>query len=302
MQTKSFLMCEPRDFNVSYVINPWMEAQVGQVDKTLAHTQWNNLYRIISEKATVHTITEQGGLPDLVFTANAAFLYKNVAYLSHFAFKERQPEAVLYAIALSKLGYQVNEHFLEKNIFFEGAGDALLSVDKKMLFLGYGHRSDKRCFDYLDQVLDQDLDYIAPLELVSPHFYHLDTCFCPLTDGHTLVHLPAFSSVSQDMLQAVLGDKLISVETEDAQVFACNAVEYADKCVVLNEASASLVAMLEERGFGVLQTPLTQYLKSGGAAKCLTLEIGHLNVAHSPENTAAIYSNEVKEVKEEVSK
>ena len=41
---KTFLMCEPRFFEVSYVINPWMKVNVGRVNQKLASRQWQTLF------------------------------------------------------------------------------------------------------------------------------------------------------------------------------------------------------------------------------------------------------------------
>ena len=37
------LVCPPTFFGVDYVINPWMEGQLGRVDRTRAQAQWNEL-------------------------------------------------------------------------------------------------------------------------------------------------------------------------------------------------------------------------------------------------------------------
>jgi len=54
--------------------------------------------------------------------------------------------------------------------------------------------------------------------------------------------------------------------------FACNAVNI-DRVVVMNKASDELQQQLADLGFEVVQTPLTEFLKAGGAAKCLTLRV-----------------------------
>jgi lysine-ketoglutarate reductase/saccharopine dehydrogenase-like protein (TIGR00300 family) len=44
-----------------------------------------------------------------------------------------------------------------------------------------------------------------------------------------------------------------------------------DRIIVLNKATPELKQCLGDRGFTVIETPLTEFLKAGGAAKCLTL-------------------------------
>ncbi len=58
----------------------------------------------------------------------------------------------------------------------------------------------------------------------------------------------------------------------DALAFACNAVNVGST-VVLNRASDALKAVLGESGFDVIETPLDEFLKAGGSAKCLTLRL-----------------------------
>ena len=66
--------------------------------------------------------------------------------------------------------------------------------------------------------------------------------------------------------------KRIAVGEEDALAFACNAVA-AGRTIVVNRASTALVEALGRRGFEVMQTPLSEFMKAGGSAKCLTLRL-----------------------------
>lgn len=109
------------------------------------------------------------------------------------------------------------------------------------------------------------------LRLIDDRFYHLDTCFCPLANGYLLYYPGAFDSYSNRMIEMrVAAEKRIVLEEADAVNFACNAVNI-DHIVVMNKASDALKARLSEVGFQILETPLTEFMKAGGAAKCLTL-------------------------------
>jgi lysine-ketoglutarate reductase/saccharopine dehydrogenase-like protein (TIGR00300 family) len=66
--------------------------------------------------------------------------------------------------------------------------------------------------------------------------------------------------------------KRIAIDERDAINFACNAVN-VDHVVLMNKASDGLKQRLADVGFQVLETPLTEFLKAGGAAKCLTLRV-----------------------------
>ena len=43
MTSGDFLMCTPRFYRVAYVINPWMEGNVGRTDAEVAMRQWERL-------------------------------------------------------------------------------------------------------------------------------------------------------------------------------------------------------------------------------------------------------------------
>jgi N-dimethylarginine dimethylaminohydrolase len=66
--------------------------------------------------------------------------------------------------------------------------------------------------------------------------------------------------------------KLIEVPAAEAQSFACNAV-VVGRHVVTNTGCPGLHAALKARGFEPIETPLGEFVKAGGSAKCLTLRL-----------------------------
>ncbi len=46
-----------------------------------------------------------------------------------------------------------------------------------------------------------------------------------------------------------------------------------DDTVVVNRATPAFVKTLAKAGFDVVQTPLSEFMKAGGSAKCLTLRL-----------------------------
>jgi lysine-ketoglutarate reductase/saccharopine dehydrogenase-like protein (TIGR00300 family) len=114
---------------------------------------------------------------------------------------------------------------------------------------------------------------VLSLRLIDDRFYHLDTCFCPLSGGYLLYYPGAFDSYSNHIIEGrVPAEKRIAIAETDAINFACNSVNVGQS-VVMNKASDSLKQRLADVGFNVIETPLTEFLKAGGAAKCLTLRI-----------------------------
>ena len=263
-----FLMCSPHHYEVDYVINPWMEGNIHRSSRDMAEQQWQGLYQLISAHANVELVKPQPGWPDMVFTANAGLILGKQVVLSRFLHPERQGEEPFFKAWFESYGYTVHE--LPKDLPFEGAGDALLDREGRWLWAGYGFRTELDAHPLAAQWLDIE---VLSLRLMDERFYHLDTCFCPLTDGYLLYYPPAFDAYSNRLIEMRLPThKRIPIGEADAVNFACNAVNI-DRVVIMNKASAGLKQQLTELGFQVLETPLTEFLKAGGAAKCLTLRL-----------------------------
>jgi lysine-ketoglutarate reductase/saccharopine dehydrogenase-like protein (TIGR00300 family) len=262
------LMCAPQHYDVDYAINPWMEGNIHRSSRELAQTQWQQLYEVLKTHATIELVEPQRGWPDMVFTANAGLVLGNTVVLSRFFHPERQGEEPYFHQWFESQGYTV--HQLPKSLPFEGAGDALLDRAGRWLWAGYGFRSELDSHPYLAKWLDVE---VLSLRLVDRRFYHLDTCFCPLTDGYLLYYPAAFDTYSNRLIELrVPAEKRIPITEADAVTFACNTVNI-DRLVVMNQASEKLQQSLRERGFTVIETPLSEFLKAGGAAKCLTLRV-----------------------------
>lgn len=261
-------MCSPDHYDVDYVINPWMEGNIHKSSRDRAVEQWHKLHHVLKDHAIVDLVNPQQGWPDMVFTANAGLVLGKNVVLSRFLHKERQGEEPHFKEWFEAQGYTVYE--LPKELPFEGAGDALLDREGRWLWAGYGFRSELDSHPYLAKWLDIE---VVSLRLTDERFYHLDTCFCPLTGGYLLYYPPAFDAYSNRLIEMrVAPEKRIALEEADAVNFACNAVN-VDQVVVMNKASDRLKQRLAEAGFRVLETPLTEFLKAGGAAKCLTLRV-----------------------------
>ena len=266
---QKILMCAPDHFGVDYVINPWMEHNCGKTDHALAERQWDGLRQALAAHAEIVLIEPQARLPDMVFTANAGMVLGEWAVASRFRAPERRGEEPYFRAWFSQNGFKLAPW--PKNVFFEGAGDALLDRARPLIWCGFGIRSDEASAGLLERLFAPRT--VIGLRLIDPRFYHLDTCFCPLEDGYLMYYPPAFYPESRDKIAAAITpDKRIEVSEEDAMSFACNAVDI-ERHVFLNEASAALRKKLQAAGFKAIITPLTEFIKAGGAAKCLTLKL-----------------------------
>ncbi|MGD9721175.1 MAG: dimethylarginine dimethylaminohydrolase family protein [Pirellulales bacterium] len=262
--TPRILMCPPDFYGIEYEINPWMSRQK-QADHAQAVGQWTQLRDALQAAgAATPLIPPVQGLPDLVFTANAALIYRHLAVLASFRYPQRQGEEPHDAAWLEAAGFEVLR--LDAGVYFEGAGDALFCGET--LFAGYRIRSDVRGHQQIGALFGCR---VIPLELVDPYYYHLDTCFCPLAPGRAIYYPPAFDEYGRRALAEAVGE-LIPVSAEEARRFACNAV-VVGSTVLTNSGCPNLHADLRARGFEPRETPLDEFVKAGGSAKCLTLRL-----------------------------
>jgi len=261
-------MCPPKHFSVEYVINPWMAGNEGAPDLELANRQWKTLRDSLSSVADIVLMDPQPDLPDLVFTANAGVVYGNKAIASHFMPHERRPEEPHLKSWFRDNGFELLD--LDEKIGFEGAGDCLLDHGGRWLWTGYGFRTEIEAHAEIQAFFDVE---VVSIKLTDSRFYHIDTCFCPLTGGFLMYHPPAFDFDSRMAIESrIPSHKRIVVDTEDAGNFACNAVNVGDM-IFMNKASDALRSRLLVAGFKVNEVDLSEFLKAGGSAKCLTLKL-----------------------------
>jgi N-dimethylarginine dimethylaminohydrolase len=259
-----FLLCKPTFYGVKYEINPWMDIEKSP-SWVKANSQWNKLKTVISKcKAKINYLNPSPILPDMVFTANAGILKGDTFLPSNFRYKERQGEKDHFKRWFKNEGYQVYE--VHPEISCEGAGDALF--EGKTLFAGYGIRTDKEAYNTICKVLE--IDDLILCHLVDDYFYHLDTCFCPLGNGHAIVYPKAFSSTSLERMSKEI--KLHEVPEKDAKKFACNAV-VIDNQVIIPSGCNKTRKILEDLGMIVFDVDMDQFILAGGACKCLTIKI-----------------------------
>jgi N-dimethylarginine dimethylaminohydrolase len=272
------LMTDPAHFEVDYVINPWMRPAAWHSDlegnRAAARVAWEALARALRQAgAELEILPGTPGLPDMVFPANSAIVLDRRALLSRFACPERRPEETRFRAAFRGLqarGLLEEVAALPENLFQEGAGDCIWDAGRGHFWAGHGQRSLRAAIPEVEAFFGREA---VALELVSPRFYHLDVCFCPLPGGEVLYHPGAFSPASLgEIRERVPAALRIEASPEEAGLLCLNAVAI-DRNVVMARASARLRAILAERGYRTAELDLSPFILSGGAAFCMTLRL-----------------------------
>ncbi len=281
-----FLMCRPAHFAVTYAINPWMDPETwARNDPALGAASWQEwaaLHQTLSDLgALIELVPPVPGLPDLVFTANSAVVLDRTVLLARFRHPERRREEPYFDAAFRALhahGTIDAVRTLPPALVLEGAGDCVWDDARNLFWMGYGPRSDAAARHAVEDTFGVE---VVPLELADPRFYHLDTALCAMPRGE-LVYFPgAFTAAAgAAILERVDAADRIEITAEDACRLSANAV-VLDDTVVLPGCSGRLRGKLEQRGYCVREMPLGAFLRSGGAAFCLTLRLDRRSTIRS---------------------
>jgi N-dimethylarginine dimethylaminohydrolase len=288
----TYLMTDAAQYDVAYHINPWMRPEVWSSQPEAhrrAAVEGSKALRIALEDsgATVHVIAGVEGQPDLVFPANAGIVLDGKALVARFRYAERRGEEPHFLKAFEDLkGAGILTEVVQiEDCFQEGAGDCIWDASRNFFWVGSGPRSTPESVDIIARFFGQR---VVHLPLATEQFYHLDTCFCPLSGGEILYYPRALTTEALERLREIVpADLLIEATDEDAAAFCVNAV-CLDKTVVMATPGSSLRARLGERGYEVMGIDLAPFILSGGGAFCMTLRLDRTSPAARVSATASV--------------
>lgn len=274
------LMCSPDYFDIVDVKNVHMQGNIGQTDKGLVNDQWVQLKSAYDSLKTAGALDEVSVIPgaegceDMVFCANQTFPWKmadgkEVVVMSRMRHASRQREVPHFETFFAAKGF-TPLHF-EHAEMFEGMGDVIPHTNKRLLYGGYGHRTTAEAYDELAKMLDTP---VVALELVNPKFYHLDTCFVPLSADSVMLCKEAFTETGLAMIQQLFKKIYYIPEQEAEQYFSLNAHAFEAhgvKTAILQKGSAVTVDALKQEGFNVVEIETAEFMKSGGSVFCMKM-------------------------------
>ncbi len=277
----TYLMTDAAQYDVAYQINPWMRPNVWDANPEAnrrAALAGSAALRAALEKsgATVRTIGGVAGLPDMVFPANAGIVLDGKVLAARFRHPERRGEEPYFLAAFEALKAQglLTEVTQIEGGFQEGAGDCIWDATRGLFWVGSGPRSSPGSADIIADYFGQQ---VVHLPLATDQFYHLDTCFCPLSGGEILYYPRALTDEALARLRDIVpADLLIEATDEDAAAFCVNAV-CLDKTVIMAMPGEALRDRLVARGYEVLGIDLAPFILSGGGAYCMTLRLDQMS-------------------------
>ncbi|MEO6892416.1 MAG: arginine deiminase-related protein [Ktedonobacteraceae bacterium] len=233
----------------------------------LAVEQWHNLVANLRRAgAKVEIIEPVKDLPDMVFVANAGLVDGQRLILSRFLHPERQPESIYTSQWFQARGCEVAELVGDNALSFEGCGDAFPFAGS--LLAGYGFRSDIASHAVLSRLLGVP---VHSIKLVDPRFYHLDISFSPLDTRHAIINPAAWDRASNAIIEQLVPELLV-LNLDEALTFCANSV-VVGKVIIMPACPPRVGRILNGWGYEVCVSPVSEFLKAGGAVRCLTLPL-----------------------------
>jgi N-dimethylarginine dimethylaminohydrolase len=266
---REYVMVRPDHFRVDYAINPFMDL-ADQPDPVRARDQWDALVATLeAHGASVAALEQRPDAPDMVYAMNLGLgvVREDGArhvVMSHMRYAERRMEGASaqpwFAARGARTSYVgrdgVGAHFEAGDAFAFG-GD---------LVVGYGPRTEELGLKHLAIELGVR---VRGLRITHPGMYHLDLAFCPLDETRAIVCPDAFDDASAAALMALVPEPLVLTEQEALTTFAANSV-VVGRTVVMPACPDHVRAQLEEWGFEVVLTDVSEFHKGGGSVRCLT--------------------------------
>ena len=258
-----YLMVEPDHFRVDYSINPFMHLD-DQPDPLRTRAQWLAIVAAIEAAGgRVAVLPQLPDAPDMVYAMNLGLALGDRAVLSHMRYAQRRMETPAAGTWFSDHGFGL------RTIGRDGVGAHFEAGDafawRGELVVGYGPRTEELALKHL--ALDLGVS-VRGLRITNPGMYHLDIGFCPLDENRAMVCPAAYDEASADALLALVPEPLVLTE-EEALTFCANSIVIG-RTVVMPACPDRVRAELERWGFEIVVVGVGEFLKGGGAIRCLT--------------------------------
>jgi N-dimethylarginine dimethylaminohydrolase len=258
-----YLMVEPDHFRVDYAINPFMRLD-DQPDPARARAESQAVAAAIEAAGgSVEMLAQRADSPDMVYAMNLGLALDDRVVMSHMRYPERRHELLSAERWFTDHGFEptyvgrdgVGAHF-EAGDAFAWRGD---------LVVGHGPRTEELGLKHLATELGIQ---VHGLRIAHPGMYHLDLAFCPLDSAHAMVCPAAFDGASARALLSLVPEPLVLSE-EEAMTFCANSI-VVGRTVIMPACPERVRGVLEGWGFEIAIVEVSEFLKGGGAIRCLT--------------------------------
>ncbi len=267
---RDYLMVEPNHFRVDYAINPFMDLN-DQPEPLHTRAEWLAVVAAIEAAGgRVQVLPQLPDAPDMVYAMNLGLALETgpgdvdrQVVLSHMRFAQRRMETPAADDWFAANG------FTSRAIGRDGVGAHFEAGDafawRGELLVGYGPRTEELALKHLATDLGVR---VRGFRITHPGMYHMDLGFCPLDDTRAMVVPAAFDDASAAALLDLVPEPLVLTEDE-AMTFCANSIVIG-RTIVMPACPDRVRRQLEEWDFEVVIVEVGEFLKGGGAIRCLT--------------------------------
>jgi N-dimethylarginine dimethylaminohydrolase len=261
---KKVLLCEPQHMTISEIINETQRHyQKENINTELAVKQHGDFVQALrAQGIEAILLPHVEEYPEQVFTRDIGFTIGQQLFVSHMGMRIRQGEDNILIKWLKHHAYPFHNLQLDS---IEG-GDVM--IDFNTVFIGISGRTSKNAVKRIKKLLP---DYTVIPIAIERSYLHLDCVFNILSPSEALVYSPALYQDDLERLSARY--ELIEVTKSEQFTMGTNVLSIGGKRVFSLPLNREVNRQLRERGFEVIETDISEIIKSGGSFRCCTLPL-----------------------------
>ena len=263
--------------------NPWMKLK-NQPLFLQKFFQWARLVELYEDRdVTDDFIPPVPGLSDMVFCANAGWIYHSTFVPSNFDPPERKPEAAHYLRWFAEHGFETRT--LKPELSFEGQSDIIELPNTYLYF--HGPRNSPDVPRELEVMFALDRPMITLRLAPQSGFYHGDLAFFYIRKTNKLLYCPeAFDAESAAIIQSLPCDvravplNVAVQRSRDGKEynFPLNAVDLGNTIIMpwnlaWDAIPSDLYRWLTEGNVRAVFHNFSEFAKSGAGIRCATFVI-----------------------------
>jgi len=241
-----------------------------QPDPLRARHQWLDVVAAIEAAGgTVEVLPQLPEAPDMVYAMNLGLALQETGgdasrvVLSHMRYPQRRMETPEADSWFAEHG------FVRRSVGRDGVGAHFEAGDafawRGELVVGYGPRTEELALKHLATDLGVS---VRGIRITHPGMYHMDIGFCPLDETRAMVCPAAYDDASAAALLDLVPEPLVLTE-EEGLAFCANSIVLG-RTIVMPACTDRVRRQLETWGFEVVVVEVGEFLKGGGAIRCMT--------------------------------
>ncbi|AZB44766.1 hypothetical protein CEF21_07245 [Bacillus sp. FJAT-42376] len=239
------------------------EYQDEELDAGKAVRQHKEFVRILEEHGIeTHLLEPDERFPEQVFTRDIGFTIGRTLFIANMEMDIRQGEEGVLKAWLDRAEV---DYVDLKGSGIEG-GDVL--INGKTVYVGISERTSADSVKMLESHLP---GYeIQPIP-IKKEYLHLDCVFNMISEKEALLFPEALEQKDIDWIKSRF--EVIEVKEEDQFRLGVNVFSIGNKKIIALPLNTHTNDRLREWGYEVVETDLSEIIKSGGAFRCCTLPL-----------------------------